>query len=462
MTAPTHRFKLRMNIRAIMKNRWMDLLKLSLRGWLDNKAPRLSAALAYYSIFSIAPLLVITIGIVGLVLGEKAVSGQLYGELKVYMGPQSAEAIQSMVQSASKPAEGVVATVIGFVMLILGASGVFGELKDALNTIWGVKATSGGGIMSLVRGKFMNFGMVLVIGFLLLISLVMSTAIAGLNQRLENVLPLPAFVWAAVAFVISLGIVTMLFALIFKVLPDAQIRWRHVWFGALITALLFEIGKTGLSWYLGREGTASAFGAAGSVVLLLLWVYYTSCILFFGAEFTQVYATADDCVTEPAANALRVTAEERAPQGSMHAMFPDESDLPPAGHTMDSAPHPAFSHRLVVPILKYLEGRGLLLSIEAREALQHVIVLVIWLAVAVVAVFAGWLLLATALVGVLTSYLGWFWVKATAIAGAAHLLVAITAGLVMWQRLTRTRWFFDTLNELKKDRAWLQGPTTKN
>jgi membrane protein len=245
---------------AIMKIRWLDLLKRTLRAWMDVRAAHLSAALAFYSIFSIAPLLVIIIGILGLVFGEKAVSGELYGDLSGYMGPSSAGAIESMVQSASKPTQGVVATVCGLMMLIVCASGVFGELKEALNTIWGVKPKPGGGIRGLLRGQFLNFDMVLVIGFLLLVSLVMSTAIAGLNQRLENVLPVPAIVWAAAAFVISLGLVTTLFALIFKVLPDAQIRWRHVWFGALITALLFEVGKTGLSWYLGREGTASAFG----------------------------------------------------------------------------------------------------------------------------------------------------------------------------------------------------------
>ena len=304
-----------MNFNVLTNSRWPVLLQRTCRGWTDVRAPRLSAALAFYSIFSVAPLLVITIGILGLVLGEEAASGQLYRELSGYMGPSSAEAIQSMVQSASRPRQGVIATVSGFLMLILGASGVFGELKEALNTIWGVMPKPGGGIRGLVRGQFLNFGMVLAIGFLLLVSLVMSTAIAGLNQRLENVLPLPAIAWAAVTFFISLGLVTTLFALLFKVLPDAQIRWRHVWFGALITALLFEVGKTGLSWYLGREGTASAYGAAGSVVLLLLWVYYTSSILFFGAAFTQVYADADHCVTAPAPNAVRVTAGQRAEGG---------------------------------------------------------------------------------------------------------------------------------------------------
>lgn len=450
-----------MNFKAIMKNRWLEMLKRSFNGWREDKALRLSAALAYYSIFSIAPLMVIAIGIAGMVLGDQVVSDQLYGELKGYVGSKTAAAVQSMVQSASKPTQGVMATVFGFVMLILGASGVFGQLKDALNTIWGVKAKPGAGVMALVRGKFLNFGMVLVIGFLMLVSLLMTTAVAGLNQRLESVMPLPSFLSAALVFVISLGLVTTLFALIFKVLPDANIRWKHVWFGALITALLFEVGKTGLGWYLGREGTASAFGAASSVVLLLLWVYYASCILLFGAEFTQVYASADDCVTEPAANAMRVSADERESQGFAPPVLPAHNETSPAADSMDHVERPARTHRMVVPFLKYLEGRGLLFSIEAREALQQVIGLVIWLAVAVLAILAGWLLLATALVGVLTSNLGWSWVRATGVAGVAHLLIALTAGYVMWRLLTKARWFSDTLNEIKKDRAWLRQKTTK-
>ncbi len=325
-----------MNTKASLTH-GLDLLKRSFNEWLDDKALRLSAALAYYSIFSIGPLLVITIAIAGMVLGEEAVSGHLYGELRGYVGAQSAEALQSMVQSASKPAQGALAAVIGFATLLLGASGVFGELKDALNTIWDVKSKPGRGLIALLRGKLLNFGMVLVIGFLLLTSLILSTAIAGLNHQLENVLPLPVFLWSAVSFILSLGIVTTLFAMIFKVLPDAQIRWRHVWIGAFITGLLFEVGKTGLSWYLGREGTASAYGAAGSVVLLLLWVYYTSCILFFGAEFTQVYAQSSDGVIEPAANA------ERATLGNPHrqALTPAAQVGHPPSFTQRTAALPA-------------------------------------------------------------------------------------------------------------------------
>lgn len=451
-----------MNYKATTDNHWVNLIKRSTDNWREDKASRLSAALAYYSIFSIAPLLVISIGIAGLVLGTEAVTGRLYGELKGYVGAESAAAIQSMVESASQPSQGVMATVLGFVMLLLGASGVFGQLKDALNIIWGVKPKPGQGILAIVRGKFLNFSMVLVIGFLLLVSLMLTTAIAGLNNRLERMLPLPAVVWAALAFVISMGIVTILFAMIFKVLPDAQIRWRHVWFGALITALLFEVGKTGLGWYLGREGVAGAYGAAGSVVLLLLWVYYTSCILFFGAEFTRVYAEANDCVTEPSADARCVTPEQRACQGLPPTAARAVGSAPTAWVTVDRPMQTASPHRVLAPVLKYLEGRGLLLSIEAREASQQVIGLGIWLAVAVVALFAGWLLLATTLVGVLTHCLGLSWMTATGVAGGLHLFIALAALVLMWKRLTHARWFADSINELKKDRVWLKTATTKN
>ncbi|MEO5712052.1 MAG: YihY/virulence factor BrkB family protein [Luteolibacter sp.] len=304
-----------MNFKAIMTNRWIDLLKQSMNDWMEDKAMRLSAALAFYSIFSLAPLLVITLGIAGLVIGKEAATGQLYVELKSYVGAASADALQSMVQSANKPAQSTLATVTGFATLLLGASGVFGQLKDALNTIWKVEEKTRAGFIGMLCGKLLNFGMVLVIGFLLLVSLLLSTAVAGLNHRLESILPLPAFMWSALAFVISMGIVTALFALIFKVLPDARIGWRDVWVGAFLTALLFEIGKTGLGWYLGRESTASAYGAAGAIVLLLLWVYYTSCILFFGAEFTRVHAQHRGRVIGPVAGARKVTAEERAQQG---------------------------------------------------------------------------------------------------------------------------------------------------
>jgi membrane protein len=293
----------------------MGMLKATFADWMEDKALRLSAAVAYYSVFSIAPLLVIAIAVAGLVLGQEAVRGELFGQLKDYVGPQAANAVQSMVQSASKPTHGWVATVLGFATLLLGASGVFGQLKDALNTIWEVQAKSGGGVKAFIKERILSFGMVLVIGFLLLTSLLLSTMIAGLNHMLESWLPMPAFVWGVIAFLISFAVVTTLFAFIFKVLPDVQLAWRDVWIGAAVTALLFEIGKFALGYYLGKQGAESSYGAATAIVLLLLWVYYNSCILFFGAEFTQVYTRSRGVKVETKRGAEWLTPEQRAQQG---------------------------------------------------------------------------------------------------------------------------------------------------
>ena len=294
------------------------LLKGTFSQWSEDKALRLSAALAYYSVFSIAPLLIIAMGVAGLVFGQQAVQGELENQLKEYVGPQAAEGVQSMVQSAAKPTQGWVATVLGFAMLLLGASGVFGQLKDALNSIWGVQAKAGG-VKSFIRERVLSFGMVLVIGFLLLASLLLTTLLAGFSQKLGSVLPLPPFFWGALTFLVSFALVTTLFALIFKVLPDVKVAWRDVWIGAAVTALLFEIGKFALGFYLGKQGSASAYGAATSIILLLLWVYYTSCILFFGAEFTKVCALARGAVIEPKPAAEAVSAAMRAQEGLVPA-----------------------------------------------------------------------------------------------------------------------------------------------
>jgi len=331
-----------MNFSVITGNRVFKLLKATAADWMEDNALRLSAALAYYSIFSIAPLLIIAISVAGLVLGEEAVRGQLGVQLTSYVGAQAAEGVQSMVQSASKKSEGWMGAVIGFSTLMLGASGVFGQLKDALNTIWEVKAKGGGGVWGFLRERLLNFGMVLVIGFLLLTSLLLTAGLAALNGYLESVLGISEFVGAILAFIVSFGVVTLLFAFIFKVLPDAEIEWRNVWIGAAVTALLFEVGKFGLGYYLGRESTASSFGAAGAIVLLLLWVYYASCILLFGAEFTQVYAKETGHAIRPSPGAEAVTKEARAQQGlaPLDATKPEPPapqaevtapDAPPAG-----------------------------------------------------------------------------------------------------------------------------------
>ena len=322
---------------------WLDLLKKAFASWNDDKALRLSAALAYYAVFSIAPLLVITLGIAGLIWGQESLNGELYGQLKGYVGAKAAEGLQSMVQSASKPSHGIVATIVGSVTLLLGASGVMGELKDALNTIWEVKPKPGGSaVMSMIREKFLNFGMVIVIGFLLMISLVLSAAVAGLSKHFGTFLALPPAVWAVAAFLISFGVITVMIALIFKILPDARILWKDVWLGAALTAILFEIGKTALAWYLGLESTSNSYGAAASVVLLLLWVYYASCILFFGAEFTQVYAESKGHIITPDSHAERVNPDDRFEQGLPPPQKPAKSPALAKGSPGSTAtPQPA-------------------------------------------------------------------------------------------------------------------------
>jgi membrane protein len=293
----------------------VQLVKQTLKDFAEDKALRLSAALAYYSIFSLAPLLIIVISVTGAVFGDEAVQGHIATELKGIIGPSGAETVQSMVESARKPGENVFMSLVGLGTLLLGASGVFGQLKDALNTVWEISAKPGRGLLGFLNDRFLSFSMVLGIAFLLLISLVISAALQGLGGYLESILPLPAFVWTAIHFVSSLAVITLLFAMMFKVLPDATVAWRDVWIGAACTAILFTVGKFLLGMYLGRESTASAYGAAGSVVIVLLWIYYSSVILLLGAEFTQVYAQARGSRIAPGKYGVALSEGDRARQG---------------------------------------------------------------------------------------------------------------------------------------------------
>lgn len=295
-----------------------ELLKATFKDWQEDKAERLAAALAYYTAFSIGPLLLIAIAIAGLVYGEEAARGQVVGQLQGLLGRQGAETIQTAIQNANKPASGIVATVIGLVGLVLGATGVFGQLKDALNTIWEVQPKPGLGVMAMIKDRLLSFGMVAVIGFLLLVSLVLSTVLAALATWFSGLLPGADVLWQIVNFVISFGVITLLFATMFKVLPDAEIDWEDVWIGAIITALLFTIGKTLLGIYIGAASVGSAFGAAGSLLVVLVWVYYSAQIFFFGAEFTQVYASHAGKRIQPSANAVPLTEEKREQQGMPH------------------------------------------------------------------------------------------------------------------------------------------------
>lgn len=273
---------------------FFELLKQTFTEWNEDHAPRLAAALSYYIAFSIAPLLVVIIGIVGIVISQDTVQNQILTEVQRSLGSDAAQMIGELITNASKPAEGILATILGIVTLLLGAGGVFGQLQDALNTIWDVDPASTGkqntGVVFQIQNKFLSFGMVLVLGFLLLVSLVINTVIAAVSTYFVNMLPGVEFLISLLNFVISFLVIGAMFALIYKFLPKVKLEWRDVIVGGAMTSALFAIGRFLLGWYLGRSSTASAYGAAGSFVLILVWIYYTAQIVLFGAEFTQVYA----------------------------------------------------------------------------------------------------------------------------------------------------------------------------
>jgi membrane protein len=267
------------------------LIKETLRAWSNDYVPSMGAALAYYTLFSIAPLLLIVIAVAGMVFGEQAARGEIFEQLRGLMGAEGAAAVEALLQHASRPGGGVIATVTGVVLLFLGAMTVFGELQNALDRIWRAparKQTSGW--WNLVRTRLASFGMILAIAFLLMVSLVLSALVSALGKLWG-----PTFAgWEVIAHLVdialSFGLMTVLFALIYKVIPRVRIGWRDVWLGAAVTALLFALGKFLIGLYLGKSSVASAFGAAGSLVVMMVWVYYSAQIFLLGAEFAWVYA----------------------------------------------------------------------------------------------------------------------------------------------------------------------------
>ncbi|KAM3098180.1 YihY/virulence factor BrkB family protein [Phormidesmis sp. 146-12] len=285
----------------------VKILKDTVAEWSEDNVPLLAAALAYYTVFSLAPLLLIAIAIAGAVFGEEAAKGELIGQIQGLVGSEGAEAIQTMIANANKPGSGgTIATITGVVFLLFGASGVFGQLQAALNTIWEVKPKPGQGIGSFLQSRFLSFAMVLVIGFLLLVSLVLSAILAGISNLFGNFVPNLVIVGQLLNFVISFGVITMLIAAIYKFLPDVRVPWRNLWVGAGVTALLFNIGKFLLGLYLGSSSVGSTYGAAGSFVVVLIWVFYSAQILLFGAEFTQVYSKYRGTPIEPSKHAVHV------------------------------------------------------------------------------------------------------------------------------------------------------------
>jgi membrane protein len=274
-----------------MKAKIVAFIREVIDQWQQDNALSHGAALAYYTLFSMAPLLMLIIAMVGLVFGRAAAQGQVFEHIKDLIGPDGARTVEGMIVNVSAPRSGVIASAVSVVTMLFGASGVFGQLRTSLNQIWEVPATNGGGgVRGVAKQRLAAFGLILGLGGLLVASLVLSAALAALHNLLAQHVPFVGELLPPLNFLLSLLLTTTLFAMIYKVLPDAKMDWRDVWLGAAATALLFTAGKTLIGLYLGRAGAASLYGAAGSLVLVLLWVYYCAQVFFVGAEFTEVYS----------------------------------------------------------------------------------------------------------------------------------------------------------------------------
>ncbi|MBA2586085.1 MAG: YihY/virulence factor BrkB family protein [Chthoniobacterales bacterium] len=288
------------------------LFKTTASEWLEDKAPQLGAALAYYTVFSLAPLILVLLAVIGLLFRHDPSGAwtKVTEQMSYFLDRSAIDVVQGIAQKASEPGKSALATSIGILLAILGASGVFGQLQDSLNTIWGVKAKPGVGIWGFLRARFLSFGMVGGLCFLLLVSLAVEALLKGFSHYVQARLPGGLAIAVAVYLTFDFAAVVTMFALIFKILPDAKTRWRDVWFGAAMTAIFFLIGKWALGLYLGSGTAASAYGAASSLITLLLWIYYSSQILLFGAEFTQVYANRLGGQVTPSKWAVRIDQKE--------------------------------------------------------------------------------------------------------------------------------------------------------
>jgi membrane protein len=283
------------------------LFRQTFREWLDDKAPQLGAALAYYTVFSLAPLVLLLLAIVGVLFRSNPEGAwqKITEQMSYVLDKSAVEVVQGIAQQAAEPGKSTLATTLGIALALFGATGVFGQLQDALNTIWGVKPKPGLGIWGFLRARFLSFAMLSGVCFLLLVSLVVETLLKAFSHYVQAMLPGGLAIALSVYLIFDFAVVLTLFAMIFKVLPDVKIRWRDVWIGAALTAFLFLLGKWALGLYLASGTAASAYGAASSLITLLLWIYYSSQILLFGAEFTQVYASEFGSPVEPDDYAVR-------------------------------------------------------------------------------------------------------------------------------------------------------------
>lgn len=268
-----------------------SVLKQTFTEFQNDKALKLSASLAYYTVFALPPMLIVIITTVGLIFGREAVHGQVFTQINEVVGDRAAAQVEEIIRNISMAKDTKIANIIGIITLIIGATGVFTEIQDSINIIWGIKAKPKRGVLRMILNRLISFSMVVAIAFLLLVSLVLEAVIIAFSGKLKALFPdIAVYIFQLINFFMTLGVTTLLFAIIFKVLPDARIRWRDVSVGAFVTAALFMFGKYVIGYYLGQSALGSTYGAAGSVIILLLWVYYSSIILFFGAEFTQVFA----------------------------------------------------------------------------------------------------------------------------------------------------------------------------
>jgi len=305
---------------------WWALVKKAGTAWIDDYAPSMGAALSYYTVFSLAPLLLIVVSVAGLVFGEEAVRGELYGQLQGLMGKDAATAVQGLLASVSKPSHGIVGTVIGVGLLLFGATTVFGELQDSLDRIWRAPARAkSGGLWGLLRARMLSFGMIMGLAFLLMVSLVFGAVIAALGTWWGPLFGGWELLLQAVNIVVGFGLTTVVFAMIYKLMPRVTVQWHDVWLGAAVTSFLFTVGKFLIGLYIGKSGVASGFGAAGSLVIVFVWVYYSAQIFFVGAEFTWVYAQTFGSMKGTAAAAEAKADIARAESGSAPRPTPSRS-----------------------------------------------------------------------------------------------------------------------------------------
>jgi membrane protein len=288
------------------------LLKQTFKEWLQDKAPQLGAALAYYTVFSLAPLVLVLLAIIGVVFRDDPTGAwsKMIQQMGYFLDPSAVQVVQNIAEKASQPGKSALTTIIGVALALFGASGVFGQLQDALNTIWGVKAKPSRGIWGFLRSRFLSFAMVAGICFLLLVSLTIEALLKAVSQYVQSILPGGIVFALAIYLIFDFAVIVLFFAMIFKFLPDVKIQWRDVWIGAAMTAIFFGIGKWALGLYLTSGAAGSAYGAASSLITLLLWVYYSSQILLFGAEFTQVYSDRAGRGVEPSEFAVRIQKSE--------------------------------------------------------------------------------------------------------------------------------------------------------